>query len=235
MVIDHLQGALPVLGALPETGAEKRAGTASAFDALLGAAGSRGTASGPARQAAAELLRMEMMQRSLSLCGDSEAPPASGVEALGRVLCRVAGAPAPLSAETATGANRQVGSGAAGNVEGIGDTAREFLGTPYRFGGEGADGIDCSSFVQQVFREHQIPLPRTAREQRMAGQDVPAAELRKGDLVFFQTYASYPSHVGIYLGDGKMIHASALKGEVTVSDINSEYYRSRFLGATRVS
>ena len=69
----------------------------------------------------------------------------------------------------------------------------------------------------------------------MVGSDVAPGDLRKGDLVFFHTYASYPSHVGIYLGDGKMIHASSGKGEVTVSDLNSDYYRSRYLGAKRVA
>jgi cell wall-associated NlpC family hydrolase len=89
--------------------------------------------------------------------------------------------------------------------------------------------------VQKVFKELQINLPRTAREQSKVGTDVAQGDLRKGDLVFFHTYASYPSHVGIYLGDGKMIHASSGKGEVTVSNLNSDYYQSRFLGAKRVA
>ena len=89
--------------------------------------------------------------------------------------------------------------------------------------------------MQQVFREHEIELPRTAREQILVGKEVAEGDLQKGDLVFFQTYASYPSHVGIYLGEGKMMHASSGKGEVTVSDLNSEYYRSRYLGAKRVA
>jgi cell wall-associated NlpC family hydrolase len=80
-----------------------------------------------------------------------------------------------------------------------------------------------------------VALPRTAREQAKVGSEVADGDLRKGDLVFFHTYASYPSHVGIYLGDGKMIHASSGKGEVIVSDMNSDYYRSRFMGAKRVA
>jgi peptidoglycan DL-endopeptidase LytE len=115
-------------------------------------------------------------------------------------------------------------------------SAYGFLGTRYRFGGNSrATGIDCSSFVQKVFRELEVSLPRTAREQFEVGSAVAPGDLQKGDLIFFSTYASYPSHVGIYLGDGKMIHASSAKGEVTVSDMNTDYYRSRFIGAKRLA
>jgi cell wall-associated NlpC family hydrolase len=110
-----------------------------------------------------------------------------------------------------------------------------FLGIRYRFGGNSRNGLDCSSFVQQVFREMDIRLPRTAREQFVVGDQVPMGELRKGDLLFFRTYASFPSHVGIYLGDNKMIHASSRDRRVVVSRMNTPYYRSRFIGAKRIS
>ncbi len=113
-------------------------------------------------------------------------------------------------------------------------TAFSFLGTRYRFGGTSRNGMDCSSFVQHVFREMDVDLPRTAREQYWVGETVSPYDLQKGDLLFFRTYASFPSHVGIYLGDNKMIHASSREHKVVISPITS-YYRSRFIGAKRMA
>jgi peptidoglycan endopeptidase LytE len=113
-------------------------------------------------------------------------------------------------------------------------TAFSFLGTRYRFGGSSRNGIDCSAFVQSVFRQLEVDLPRTAREQYWVGEKVNPYDLQKGDLLFFRTYAPYPSHVGIYLGDNKMIHASSRDRKVVISPITS-YYRSRFIGAKRLA
>lgn len=120
------------------------------------------------------------------------------------------------------------------NVQMLKSKAYGFLGTRYRFGGSNSRGIDCSSFVQQVFREMEVSLPRTAREQFELGDEVAPDDLQKGDLVFFRTYAHYPSHVGIYLGNSKMIHASSHDRRVVISSMNSSYYHSRFLGAKRI-
>ena len=114
-------------------------------------------------------------------------------------------------------------------------SAYGFLGTRYRFGGTSRSGIDCSSFVQQVFGELEVSLPRTAREQFRVGSAVAPGDLQKGDLIFFSTYASYPSHVGIYLGNNKMIHASSMSRKVVISSMDTSYYRSRFLGAKRIN
>ena len=114
------------------------------------------------------------------------------------------------------------------------NTAYGFLGTRYRFGGNSKSGIDCSSFVQKVFHELEVSLPRTAREQFEMGNAVSPGDLQKGDLIFFQTYASYPSHVGIYLGNNRMIHASSRDRRVVISPMNTPYYRARFLGAKRI-
>ena len=114
-------------------------------------------------------------------------------------------------------------------------SAYGFLGTRYRFGGNSRSGLDCSSFVQKVFREQEVSLPRTAREQFEIGSVVAPGDLQKGDLIFFSTYASYASHVGIYLGNNKMIHASSRDRRVVISPMNTPYYRSRFLGAKRIS
>lgn len=112
-------------------------------------------------------------------------------------------------------------------------SAFSFLGARYRFGGNSRNALDCSSFVQQVFRDLGINLPRTAREQFWTGEPVVPYDLQKGDLVFFRTYASFPSHVGIYLGENKMIHASSRDRKVVISSLNTPYYRSRFIGAKR--
>jgi peptidoglycan endopeptidase LytE len=115
-------------------------------------------------------------------------------------------------------------------------SAYGFLGTRYRFGGSSrSGGIDCSSFVQKVFRELEVSLPRTAREQFEVGSSVAPGDLQKGDLIFFSTYASYASHVGIYLGGNRMIHASSRDRRVVISPMNTTYYRSRFLGAKRIT
>ncbi|BCS55137.1 C40 family peptidase [Geobacter sp. SVR] len=113
-------------------------------------------------------------------------------------------------------------------------TAYTFLGARYRFGGNSRAALDCSSFTQQVFRELAVSLPRTAREQFSVGSEVQRGDLRKGDLVFFQTYARFPSHVGIYLGDRKMIHASSRDHRVVISSMDTPYYLSRYLGARRI-
>lgn len=113
-------------------------------------------------------------------------------------------------------------------------SAYGFLGARYQFGGNSRNALDCSSFTQQVFREQQVSLPRTAREQFRVGNEVPIGDLKRGDLVFFRTYAPFPSHVGIYLGNRKMIHASSTEHRVVVSSMDTPYYLSRYLGARRI-
>ena len=114
-------------------------------------------------------------------------------------------------------------------------SAYSFLGARYRFGGSSRNALDCSSFTQQVFRDQKISLPRTAREQFYAGNEVVRGDLRRGDLVFFQTYARFPSHVGIYLGNRQMIHASSSDHRVVISSMDTPYYLARYLGARRVT
>lgn len=120
-------------------------------------------------------------------------------------------------------------------VSSIKKSAYSFLGARYRFGGSSRSALDCSSFTQQVFREQSVRLPRTAREQFYVGSEVMRGDLKRGDLVFFQTYARFPSHVGIYLGNRKMIHASSREHRVVVSSMDTPYYLSRYLGARRMT
>jgi len=120
------------------------------------------------------------------------------------------------------------------NANRILSTATSLKGVKYRFGGVSPTGFDCSGFVMYVFDRHGIKLPRTADKQYVAGKSIKAKnDLKPGDLVFFQTYEKGASHVGIYQGDGKFVHASSSRG-VTVSGLAETYYAQRYLGARRV-
>lgn len=112
--------------------------------------------------------------------------------------------------------------------------AKKMLNIPYRFGGSTFMGIDCSGYVQKVFGFLNVPLPRTAREQFHIGEPVSREELSMGDLVFFRTYASFPSHVGIYLGNNLFIHASSKNRKVSIDSLDAPYYIKRFIGAKRL-
>jgi cell wall-associated NlpC family hydrolase len=113
------------------------------------------------------------------------------------------------------------------------ESVDEWYGTRYRMGGTSKNGIDCSAFVQAVFAAaYGMTLPRTAREQHRVAQRISRAELKEGDLVFFNTRGGV-SHVGIYLQNNKFIHASTSKG-VTVSDLFEPYYLKRFIAAGRI-
>lgn len=119
---------------------------------------------------------------------------------------------------------------------GVLDTARGFLGTPYSYGSASRGATDCSGFVGQVYRAHGVKLPRTSIEQSRSGQGVSRSSLKPGDLVFFRTRGgSRINHVGIYVGNGKFIHASSGGGKVQVNSLADGYYRDRFAAARRVA
>ncbi len=117
------------------------------------------------------------------------------------------------------------------------DTALSYLGVPYRLGGASPrTGFDCSGLVSHVFRQtFGLSLPRTAREIARNGAAVARGELLPGDLVFFNTRGFLNSHVGIYLGDSKFVHAPNARGRVRIDDMDNTYYRTRFNGARRMS
>lgn len=112
--------------------------------------------------------------------------------------------------------------------------AKEFLGTPYGFGHKTDGRTDCSGFTQQVFRQFGVSLPRSAAEQAMLGENVNLEDLQVGDLLFYRTYKSDPSHVAIYAGDGQIIHASSSAKKVQYDSIDKDYYKQRFLYAKRL-
>jgi cell wall-associated NlpC family hydrolase len=112
----------------------------------------------------------------------------------------------------------------------------ELIGINYRFGGTNPDtGLDCSGFVQLVFKEAiGILLPRSAREQSEVGAVIAQHELKPGDLVFFNTMRHAFSHVGIYLGDNRFMHAPRTGAEVRVEDMRQSYWIQRYNGARRL-
>ena len=114
-------------------------------------------------------------------------------------------------------------------------TAVSYRGTRYSYGASSRSATDCSGFTLQVMRKHGINLPRTAHEQSGVGERVGKSGLKKGDLVFFHTNRSQRvNHVGIYIGNGKFIHASSGGGHVQVNSLNDGYYSRRLVGARRV-
>lgn len=119
-------------------------------------------------------------------------------------------------------------------------TADDLVGTRYRYGGTTpVGGFDCSGFVRWVFSEHGIDLPRTAREMGTAGHRIPArrTELAPGDLLLFAERGGRVSHVAIYLGDGRIVHASSGQGAVRYDDLDSargRWFRRHVVSARRV-
>jgi cell wall-associated NlpC family hydrolase len=112
--------------------------------------------------------------------------------------------------------------------------AKQFVGVPYVWAGRSPGGFDCSGFISYVYGNFAVYLPRMADEQFAVGVPVNRRDLAPGDLVFFTTYEPGPSHVGIFIGGGRFIHASSGAGEVTVTPMGKEYYLERYLGARRV-
>jgi len=112
--------------------------------------------------------------------------------------------------------------------------AKKMLNIPYAWGGTSLTGMDCSGFVWKVFAMLEVPLPRSAREQYQVGRGVDRDNLLVGDLVFFRTYAEYPSHVGIYLGNNQFIHMSSKSRYVKISPVDHPYYTKRYIGARRL-
>ena len=123
-----------------------------------------------------------------------------------------------------------------GNVrlrEKIVKTAGRYVGVPYRWGGESPrTGFDCSGLTMVVYRLNGLNLPRSSRQQWEAGRRIDRSRLQKGDLVFFATRGgSKVSHVGIYTGGNKFLHAPGRGRRIQTASLSSKYYRARFVGA----
>ena len=117
--------------------------------------------------------------------------------------------------------------------EGIIKTAQQYVGVPYKWGGESPQtGFDCSGFTMVVYQLNGLDLPRSSRLQWKAGRPVKRDQLTKGDLVFFATSGGRRvSHVGIYSGNGKFLHASGRGQKIGSAKLSNVYWKVRYLGA----
>jgi cell wall-associated NlpC family hydrolase len=147
------------------------------------------------------------------------AAPAAPTAPAATPVVTMAPSPAALTKSLTTGA-------AAARAAAL-DHAMSKIGSPYRYGASGPNAFDCSGLVSWAFKKAGVSLPRTSRAMSQVGTPVSRDELRPGDLVFFYKPVS---HVGIYIGDGKIVHASSRKSPVKISDIG----RMKFNSARRV-
>jgi len=136
------------------------------------------------------------------------------------------------------GKQLRVPSGSSPGVSAIADdlvdTALRYRGVRYRWGGMTSRGMDCSGLVARVLNLHGIDAPHNSRELYKLGVPVSKSALEPGDLVFFNTTGRGISHVGMYIGEGKFVHASSRRGQVRVDDVTQGYYDQKYVGARRV-
>ncbi len=116
------------------------------------------------------------------------------------------------------------------------DIAQSLIGTPYHYGGDSPEeGFDCSGLVQYAYQQAGIDLPRTTGQQYRRVQAIPSQFLRPGDLVFFTTkFNRFVSHVGIYLGNNRFIHAPSSGKQVSIASLRNPYWRRHFAAAGRL-
>lgn len=130
--------------------------------------------------------------------------------------------------------NRSISSSGASCGD-IVQVAMAYKGSRYSRGGMTSRGFDCSGFVKFLYKSKGISLPHSSSAQFGCGQSISRSELQPGDVVFFAgTYRPGISHVGLYIGDNKFIHASTSRGGVRVDDLSSAYYSRKFAGAKRI-
>lgn len=114
------------------------------------------------------------------------------------------------------------------------DTAMQYLGVPYVWGGTSSSGFDCSGLVYYVYKEHGYSINRTAASIYQNGTYVEKENLQVGDAICFSTSSSSIGHVGIYIGDNQFIHASSGAGKVVISGLDESYYTRNYVGARRI-
>jgi cell wall-associated NlpC family hydrolase len=144
---------------------------------------------------------------------------------------------AASAAATIDATAKEVASSALAGAQRLASFALSLIGVDYKWGGTRPEtGLDCSGLVQYVFQEVTgVTLPRTAHQMSRLGERVSASDLKPGDLVFFNTRRFAFSHVGIYLGDNRFIHAPARGREVQIAEFDAGYWKKRFNGARRLA
>ena len=155
--------------------------------------------------------------------------------ALASLVLLIAGcaAPPPFQREAPPApAPPPVMHGAAGTA--IARAAQSLIGSPYRYGGAGPDAFDCSGLVSYVHLQLGYSTPRTAAQQYATARPIPRAELQPGDLVFFRLEGGAVSHVGVYMGSGRFVHAPQSGGRVREAGLDEEFFSERYAGAGRL-
>jgi murein DD-endopeptidase len=114
------------------------------------------------------------------------------------------------------------------------EIARSMVGAPYRYGGAGPRGFDCSGLVYYAYSKAGMEVPRTTGEQYRRSRRIPLSQLRPGDLLFFTISRKKPSHVGIYAGKGSFIHAPSRGKSVGYASLGDDYWHARLIGTGRL-
>lgn len=156
------------------------------------------------------------------------------VTALGLCLCGAALGAEPQASEPSTTLTKL--QDLTNRASELALQAMSMIGIHYKYGGTAPEsGLDCSGLVRYVFKQvWGKDLPRTSKEISQVGQNVDTQDLRPGDLVFYNTLRRSFSHVGIYLGDNKFIHAPSPGGQVRIESMELDYWKKRFNGARRI-
>ena len=146
----------------------------------------------------------------------------------------------PITAPSGSGPSATPSPGQPAFAQTAGDTAVsvaiDHIGTPYRYGGNGPDGFDCSGLVRFSYRAAGIDLPRATPDQRKAGRSLaPDEALRPGDLLFYALGRKPALHVGLYIGDGAFVHAPSSGGQVRTERMEAPYWQRSFVEARRVA
>ena len=113
--------------------------------------------------------------------------------------------------------------------------AQSLAGSPYRYGGATPRGFDCSGLVYYAYRKAGVSVPRTTREQYKRSERISLSEIHRGDLLFFKLSSRGVSHVGIYTGNGRFIHAPSSGKRVSYAKLSNPYWKKRLLGAGRIN
>ncbi|WP_304731185.1 C40 family peptidase [Paramuribaculum intestinale] len=169
-----------------------------------------------------------LMVAGLSGCGSSRHVSAKRVSSVGAAVSG--------KGSGASGASQRidVSGSLPAETRRLLEEARRWMGTSYRYGGSTRSGVDCSGLTSQIFvNALQIKLPRSSAQQSEYCRRIDRSELMEGDLVFFRTGSKGVSHVGMYVGDGRIIHSSTSRG-VIVSSLDESYYRRTYHSSGRV-
>jgi cell wall-associated NlpC family hydrolase len=160
----------------------------------------------------------------------------AGIVALAVMLTACSAAPPYRAGETSKSETPEPSptSNSPSEPQGWRQAYRGLLGVPYRYGGASRSGFDCSGLVGYVYRAYDgRRLPRNVTDLYRTGHEVEDPSLKDGDLVFFNTTGHGVSHVGIYLGNRRFLHASTSRG-VIITHMDEDYYARRYMGARRL-